>query len=53
MALKNCIPVETDTEVKDWEDCQLEEEDGMGMSSHYWLQLEKVAILDALDFPLP
>ena len=32
MALKDCIPVETDTEVKEGEDPQLEEEDGVGVS---------------------
>ena len=52
MALKDCIPVETDTAGKEGEDPQLEE-DEVGVSSHYWLQLEKVALSDALDLPLP
>ena len=51
MALKDCIPVESDT-VEEEEDPQLEEKDGVGESSHYWLQLEKVALTDALDLPL-
>ena len=53
MALKDCIPVETDTEVKEEDDPQLEEEDGVGVSSHYWLQLEKIALWGAVDLPLP
>ena len=36
MALKDCIPVETDAEVKEGEDPQLEEEDGVGVSLHHW-----------------
>ena len=51
MALKDCIPVESDT-VEEEEDPQLEEKDGVGESSHYWLQLEKVALTDASDLPL-
>ena len=51
MALKDCIPVESYT-VEEEEDPQLEEKDGVGESSHYWLQLEKVALTDALDLPL-
>ena len=39
MALKDCIPVESDT-VEEEEDPQLEEKDGVGESSHYWLQLK-------------
>ena len=53
MALKDCIPVETDTEGKEGEDPQLEKEDGVGVSSDHWQQLEKVALSDALDLPLP
>ena len=52
MALKDCIPLESDTEVEKEDDPQLEEEDGVGGSSHYWLQFEKVALTNALDLPL-
>ena len=52
MALKDCIPLEFDTEVEKEDDPQLEEKDGVGGSSHYWLQLEKVALTNALDLPL-
>ena len=52
MALKDCIPVESDTEVEKEDDPQLEEEDGVGGSSHYWLQLDKIALTNALNFPL-
>ena len=50
MALKDCIPVESDTGVE-WEEetPQLEEEDGVREPSQYWLQLEKVALTDVLD----
>ena len=52
MALKDCIPVESDTGVE-WEEetPQLEEEDGVREPSQYWLQLEKVALTDVLDLP--
>lgn len=52
MTLKDCIPVESDTEMEKEDDPQLEEEDGVGGSSHYWLQLEKVALTNALNLPL-
>ena len=44
--------MESDTGVEgEEENSQLEEEDGVGESSQYWLQLEKVALTDALDLP--
>ena len=39
--------MESDTEVEKEDDPQLEEEDGVGGSSHYWLQLDKIALTNA------
>ena len=44
--------MESDTGVEgEEENPQLKEEDRVGESSQYWLQLEKVALTDALDLP--